>query len=250
MAISISGLFKKKVKEEPKKEPPKEESAEAPPEKVVEKETSTKRSVPKKPVPKDKPKASGKTPAKTGTSKRTPAKKGTSKTASKKAPAKKPAEKDVQTAGSKPSELKGIEKELKNYAERSRMTYDSKSTNKIFTEYLRDIFHDLGYKMVIVCDGDDGILTMLDKDDVGGDSIRSKIVVKCVYKRKGSVDVESVIDAQENGRRLRGEKTWCITTTDFDDDAVRKSKKKDAKVKLFDGNKLYAEFLSKADLRK
>ncbi len=145
-----------------------------------------------------------------------------------------------------PKVLKGFEKELKEYAQRSRMEFNPKTSNAVFTEYMSMIFRGLGYKMVMIRDAEDGIITMLDKaEDPSDDSaVRNKLVVKCVYMKRGSADVTSVISAQEAGAANRSDSTWCITTTDFDPAAVRKSKKQDAKVKLYDGQKLHKEFLS------
>ena len=203
----------------------------------------------KKPVAK---KTAEKKPAETKTS----AKKASDKKPAEKKPAaKKTAEKKEPAKGTPgpeavpgvmPKVLKGFEKELKEYAQRSRMEFNSKTSNAVFTEYMSMIFRGLGYKMVMIRDAEEGIITMLDKaDDPSDDSaVRSKLVVKCVYKKRGSADADAIISAQEAGAANRSDSTWCITTTDFDPVAVRKSKKQDAKVKLFDGQKLHKEFLS------
>ena len=152
------------------------------------------------------------------------------------------------TQGCKPPELKGLDRTLKDYAARSRMTFDASTANSVFTEYMAEVFRDLGNKMVLIRDPEMGIITMLLKpkgDD--DDSIKSKIIVKCAYLKKGSVQVGAILEAQENGALYRGDETWCVTATDFTEEAVRKSKKKDAKVKLFDGKRLYKEFLSKLE---
>ena len=177
------------------------------------------------------------------------------KTAEKKPAAKKTAEKKEPAKGTPgpeavpgmmPKVLKGFEKELKEYAQRSRMEFNSKTSNAVFTEYMSMIFRSLGYKMVMIRDAEEGIITMLNKTDDSSDdsAVRSKLVVKCVYKKRGSADADAIISAQEAGAANRSDSTWCITTTDFDPVAVRKSKKQDAKVKLFDGQKLHKEFLS------
>jgi len=167
------------------------------------------------------------------------------KTAEKKEPAKSTPGPEA-VPGMMPKVLKGFEKELKEYAQRSRMEFNSKTSNAVFTEYMSMIFRGLGYKMVMIRDAEEGIITMLDKaDDPSDDSaVRSKLVVKCVYSKRGSVGVAAIVSAQEAGAANRSDSTWCITTTDFDPAAVRKSKKQDAKVKLYDGQKLHKEFLS------
>ena len=242
--------------EAPKKEPASEK---------MPTQTTIKRDAPKKTY--------GAAETKKPAAKKTAAKKpAETKTTAKKASEKKPAEKKPaakKTAAGKsqakkepakstpgpeavpgmmPKVLKGFEAVLKDYAQRSRMEFNSKTSNAVFTEYMAMIFRGLGYKMVMIRDADDGIMTMLDKaDDSSDDSaVRRKLVVKCVYKKKGSADVSAVVSAQEAAAANRSEETWCITTTDFDPVAVRKSKKQDAKVKLFDGQKLHKEFLSKS----
>ena len=182
---------------------------------------------------------------KTSAKKTTEKKPAAKKTADKKEPAKKTPGSEA-VPGMMPTVLKGFEKELKEYAQRSRMEFNSKTSNTVFTEYMSMIFRGLGYKMVMIRDAEEGIITMLDKADHPSDdsAVRSKLVVKCVYKKRGSADVSAVVSAQEAGAANRSDSTWCITTTDFDPVAVRKSKKQDAKVKLFDGKKLHKEFLS------
>lgn len=198
----------------------------------------------KKPAAK---KTAEKKPAETKTSakKASENKPAAKKTAEKKEPAKSTPGPEA-VPGMMPKVLKGFEKELKEYAQRSRMEFNSKTSNAVFTEYMSMIFRGLGYKMVMIRDAKDGIITMLDKaEDPSDDSaVRNKLVVKCVYMKRGSADVTSVISAQEAGAANRSDSTWCITTTDFDPAAVRKSKKQDAKVKLYDGQKLHKEFLS------
>ena len=71
------------------------------------------------------------------------------------------------------------------------------------------------------------------------------MVVKCVFLKKGSAGSDSVKSAYEAGESNRADETWCVTTTDFDVNAVRRSKKKEAPVTLYDGQMLYSEFLSK-----
>ena len=189
-------------------------------------------------------------PEKKTTSKKTTSntsqKKTTPKTSSKKTSPKKTSEREKKesTAGAIPSELKGLNKQLKAFAERSRMEFNAQNANAVFTEYMAKVFRDLRYRMLMIKDADEGIMTMLGNtaDDI---SVKDKIVVMCVYMKKGSVTPQFVEQAQEAGALHHADETWCITTTDFTDSAVRKSKKQDAKVKLFDGKKLYKEFISK-----
>lgn len=222
-------------------------------------QTTIMRDAPKKtygaPVETKKP-AAKKTAEKKPSETKTAVKKASEKkTAEKKPAAKKTAEKKEPAKGTPapeavpgmmPKVLKGFEKELKEYARRSRMEFNSKTSNAVFTEYMSMIFRGLGYKMVMIRDAEEGIITMLNKTDDSSDdsAVRSKLVVKCVYKKRGSADADAIISAQEAGAANRSDSTWCITTTDFDPVAIRKSKKQDAKVKLFDGQKLYKEFLS------
>ena len=203
---------------------------EDPPKKTGEKKAPAKKTEEKKPA-----------------EKKAPAKTPTKKTSEKKAPAK---EGPHIVTGSMPTELKEFEKELKNYAQHSRMPFGPGTANAVFTEYMAGVFRGLGYKMVLMRDQDNGIITMLDNGNgsKGSDddsAIRNKLVVKCVYIKKGIVNALPVASAQEEGVRNRADEVWCITTTDFGDDAVRKSRKKDAKVRLYNGQKLYKEFLSK-----
>ena len=152
------------------------------------------------------------------------------------------------TKGKRPSELKGIERTLKDYAARTRTTFDSTTANAVFTEYMSRVFRDLGYKMLMVRDGDRGTITMLDRVETSDpNDVKNKIVVKCVYMSKGSVGPASIEEAQEDGAFYRADVTWCLTTTDFTDPAVRRSRKDGAKVRLFDGKKLFKEFLSEFD---
>ena len=170
--------------------------------------------------------------------------------APKKSAAKKaePANKEDQTsgAGTMPPELKGFEKLLKEFAGRSRMDYDAKNANTVFTEFMAKVFRDRGYKMVLIRDPDEGLISMLDRDKGEDDnSVKNKIIIRCAFMKKGSVEAAVVIDAQDDGAFYHADETWCMTATDFTDEAVRKSKKADAKVKLFDGKKLYKEFLNR-----
>ena len=130
------------------------------------------------------------------------------------------------------------------------MPFEAKTANQVFTEYMAKTFRELGYKMVLIRDQENGIITMLDREresKVPSDdsALKSKLVVKCVYMKKGTVGAESIVSAQEEGAGNRGDETWCITTTDFGEDAVRKSKKKGARVRLYNGQRLHKEFLSK-----
>ena len=270
MAFKLSSLFKKSDKNEKKEETVKEkpaakkEEVKAPSEPEVKEEV--KKAEPKpaqakksasKPAAKTASKSASKTAAKK-TETKTPAKKTaakkteTKKTETKKADTKKSAKTSSKTAAKTaddvvkmPPELKGFEKKLKDYAVHLRTEYNSKNSNYIFTEYMAKVFRDTGHKMVMIRDEDAGLITMLSNE--GGDSIKSKIAVICRFSKKGDIDASAVIEAQEMGAKNRADGTWCITTTAFSEDAVRKSKKKDAKVKLFDGKKLYKEFLSKVE---
>ena len=204
--------------------------------------------------------------AKKDTSKKVPsAKKETSskQSESKKSAAKKtadPKKKDAKTsaaskktkepetsAGTLPPELKGFESRLKGYAERSRLSFDSETYNAVFTEYMAGVFRKLGYKMVMIRNDDNCTITMLDKDETDGPELKNKFVVRCAYKRRGCADASDVVIAQADGAVYRADQTWCLTATEFTDDAVRKSKKKDARVSLYNGKRLYREFLSKLD---
>ena len=277
--FKLSNLFKKNKdsgksapsSDDPKTEPKHAEASKAEPASgKMPTQTTIKRDAPKKTygAAETKKPAAKKTAAKKPAETKTTAKKASEKKSAEKKPAaKKPAEK--KTAASKsqakkepakstsgpeavpgmmPKVLKGFETVLKDYAQRSRMEFSSKTSNAVFTEYMAMIFRGLGYKMVMIRDADDGIMTMLDKagDSSDDSAVRRKLVVKCVYKKRGSADVSAVVSAQEAAAANRSEETWCITTTDFDPVAVRKSKKQDAKVKLFDGQKLHKEFLSKS----
>lgn len=187
-------------------------------------------------------------PVKKASDKKEPAKKAPAekKAPAKKASAKKPAIPSPAIPGKVPKELKGFESELKGYAAHSRMPFSSETANMVFTEYMAKVFREAGYKMVLIRDQENGIITMLDRDKAGDeDTIKGKLVVKCVYMKKGSVDPQPVISAQEEGALNRADETWCITTTDFTQSAIRRSRKPDAKVKLLTGQKLYKEFLSK-----
>ena len=151
------------------------------------------------------------------------------------------------SAGTLPPELKGFESRLKGYAERSRMSFDSETYNAVFTEYIAGVFRKLGYKMVMIRSDDNCTITMLDKDETDGPDLKNKFVVRCAYKRRGCADASDVVIAQADGAVYRADQTWCLTATEFTDDAVRKSKKKDARVSLYNGKRLYREFLSKLD---
>ena len=256
LALKIPSLFKKTgPKEEPKVEEKKEPvievkeptskkapirkaaSKKAPVKKTPAKKTETKKAPAKKTETKKAP--AKKTETKKSTEKRPAAKKTTAKPIVKKVPAE-------QVPGTMPPELKGFERKLKMYIEHSRVAFDSKNSNRVFTEYMAKVFRDLGYKMVLIRDADAGAITMLDRD-TGNDVIKDKIIVKCCYRKKGSIDADAVMEAQENGAHFRGDETWCITTTDFTEDAIKKSKKRDAKVKLFDGKRLHKDLLSKTE---
>ena len=241
---------KKKAAESPAETSAEEDPVIQEPNEPVIENTPTKtvvmRDGPKKTYGKEEP--AKKAPAKKESEKKAPAKKEPAKkTAEKKAPAKKPAKVSAPAApGTMPKELKGFEKELKNYALHSRMPYDKSTANMVFTEYMAKVFRELGYKMVLIRDQENGIITMLDRDREGesNDSIKSKLVVKCVFMKVGSAGSDSVRSASEAGESNRADETWCVTTTDFDANAVRRSKKKEAPVTLYDGQTLYSEFLS------
>ena len=244
-------LFKKKKTAEPAKAPVEdvplfqEPRAEAEPERIPTK-TTINRDAPKKTYGKEEPVK--KAPAKKEPVKKEPAKKESAKKApaEKKALAKKPVIPSPAIPGKVPKELRGFESELKGYAAHSRMPFSSETANMVFTEYMAKVFREAGYKMVLIRDQENGIITMLDKDKAGDeDIIKGKLVVKCVYMKKGSVDPQPIISAQEEGALNRADETWCITTTDFTQSAIRRSRKPDAKVKLLTGQKLYKEFLSK-----
>ena len=252
-------FFKKKKTADPPAEAPAEETSaiqetKAPVSVKTPTKTVIKRDAPKKTYGKEE--SAKKTSVKKEPAKKTPARKEpVKKTSVKKEPAKKaPAKKtakasvpEVVIPGTMPKELKGFEKELKNYASHSRMPYDKDTANMVFTEYMAKAFRELGYKMVLIRDQENGIITMLDRDREGdsGDSIKSKLVVKCVFLKKGSAGSDLVRSAYEAGESNRADEIWCVTTTDFDANAVRRSKKKDATVNLYDGRRLYSEFLSK-----
>ena len=216
--------------------------------KKTETKTSGKKTVAKKTETK---KAETKTSGKKTVAKKTETKKADTKTSAKsssKTSAKSSSKTATKTADDTikmPPELKGFEKKLKDYAVHLRIEYNSKNSNYIFTEYMAKVFRDTGHKMVMIRDEDAGLITMLSNE--GGDSIKSKIVVICRFSKKGDIDASAVIEAQEMGAKNRADGVWCMTTTGFSEDAVRRSKKKDAKVKLFDGKKLYKEFLSKVE---
>jgi len=246
--MGLSSLFKKKSDKEPKKEiesvpvkEPVEETVE------VKEDRTTKTVVRRAPIESatEEPEPK-KAPAKKSTDKKSS--KTASKTAAKKAPAKKAAgdDKKESTAGNIPSELKTLNKQLKAFAEYSRLEFNAQTANAVFTEYMAKVFRDLRYRMLMIKDADEGIITMLGNttDDI---SVKDKIVVKCVYMKKGSVTPVYVEQTQDAGALYHSDETWCITTTDFTDAAARKSRKQDAKVRLFDGKKLYKEFISKLE---
>lgn len=262
MAFKLSSLFKKSDKKEMKEETVKEEPAakkeavKAPSEPKVKEEV--KKAEPKPaPAKKSAAKPAAKKASKTSAAKKTETKTSGKKTVAKKTETKKADTKTSAKSSSKtatktaddtikmPPELKGFEKKLKDYAFHLRTEYNSKNSNYIFTEYMAKVFRDTGHKMVMIRDEDAGLITMLSNE--GGDSIKSKIVVICRFSKKGDIDASAVIEAQEMGAKNRADGVWCMTTTGFSEDAVRRSKKKDAKVKLFDGKKLYKEFLSKVE---
>ncbi len=244
-------FFKKKKKADSPADTPVEETSaiqeDAPVSEKIPTQTTINRDAPKKTYGKAEP--AEKAPAKKEPVRKEPAKKEPAKkTAEKKAPAKKPAKvsaPSVVVPGTMPKELKGFEKELKIYAQHSRMPYDKDSAGMVFTEYMAKVFRELGYKMVLIRDQENGIITMLDREGDSDDSIKSKLVVKCVFLKKGSAGSDSVKSAYEAGESNRADETWCVTTTDFDANAVRRSKKKEAPVTLYDGQALYSEFLSK-----
>ena len=270
MAFKLSSLFKKSDKKEMKEETVKEEPAakkeavNAPSEPNVKEEV--KKAEPKPaPAKKSAAKPAAKKASKTSAAKKTETKTSGKKTVAKKTETKKADTKTSAKSSSKtsaksssktatktaddtikmPPELKGFEKKLKDYAVHLRTEYNSKNSNYIFTEYMAKVFRDTGHKMVMIRDENAGLITMLSNE--GGDSIKSKIVVICRFSKKGDIDASAVIEAQEMGAKNRADGVWCMTTTGFSEDAVRRSKKKDAKVKLFDGKKLYKEFLSKVE---
>ena len=262
MAFKLSSLFKKSDKKEMKEETVKEEPAakkeavNAPSEPNVKEEV--KKAEPKPaPAKKSAAKPAAKKASKTSAAKKTETKTSGKKAADKKTETKKADTKTSAKSSSKtatktaddtikmPPELKGFEKKLKDYAVHLRIEYNSKNSNYIFTEYMAKVFRDTGHKMVMIRDENAGLITMLSNE--GGDSIKSKIVVICRFSKKGDIDASAVIEAQEMGAKNRADGVWCMTTTGFSEDAVRRSKKKDAKVKLFDGKKLYKEFLSKVE---
>ena len=248
--MGLSSLFKKKSDKEPKKEigsTPVEEPVKEPVE--VKEDRTTKTVVRRAPI--ESAPAEGPEPKKEP-AKKTPAKKTAAKTSSKttakKSPSKKRAddEKKESTAGTIPSELKSLNRQLKGFAEYSRMEFNAQNANAVFTEYMAKVFRDLRYRMLMIKDANEGTITMLGNttDDI---SVKDKIVVKCVYMKKGSVTPIAVEQAQDAGALYHSDETWCITTTDFTDAAVRKSRKQDAKVRLFDGKKLYKEFISRLE---
>ena len=217
--------------------------------------TTSKKAAEKEPAKKATSKTAGKKADPKTASEKTPAKgaektsaKTTSKSSSKKAPAKKEteSEKKESTVSTMPPELKTMNKQLKAFAERSRMEFNSETANAVFTEYMAKVFRDLRYRMLMIKDVNEGLITMLGNttDDI---SVKDKIVVKCVYMKKGSVTPLSVEQVQNDGAFYHADETWCITTTDFTDAAVRKARKQEAKVRLFDGKKLYKEFISELE---
>ncbi len=244
LAFKISSLFKRpKPKEGIEAEPVKEVPIPEPEPVQVKEETPAKKPTAKKAAPKKETKKAA--PKKETTKKVSPKKetkkaadKKTSKTASKKA-AEEPEEIRM------PPELKRFEKGLKDYAAHIRTEYNSKNSNAIFTEYMAQVFRDLGHTMVLVRDIDMGLITMLGTDQ--GDSLKNKIVVICRFAKKGAIDTPDILDAQSLGAENRADETWCITTTEFSASAVRKARTPDAKVRLFDGRKLYKEMISKIE---
>ena len=235
LAFKISSLFKRpKPKEGIEAEPVKEVPIPEPEPVQVKEETPAKKPTAKKAAPKK------------GTSKKVSPKKETKKTADKKTSktvSKKAAEEPEEIR--MPPELKRFERGLKDYAAHIRTEYNSKNSNAIFTEYMAQVFRDLGHTMVLVRDIDMGLITMLGTDQ--GDSLKNKIVVICRFAKKGAIDTPDILDAQRLGAENRADETWCITTTEFSASAVRKARTPDAKVRLFDGRKLYKEMISKIE---
>lgn len=169
----------------------------------------------------------------------------TKKTAAPKKTAEPKKESETSAEGVMPPEMKGFDKVLKDFAAYSRLKYDANSANSIFAEYMAKTFRDMGYKMVLIRDPEKGLISMLDRSNGNDDGIKNKIIVRCAYMKKGSVSAAVIIDAQDDGSFYRADETWCLAATDFTEEAIRRSKKKDAKVKLFDGKKLFKEFLSR-----
>ena len=149
------------------------------------------------------------------------------------------------TEGVMPPELKGFEKVLKDFAAHSRLKYDASSANQIFAEYMAKTFRDMGYKMVLIRDQEKGLISMLDRASGSDEAIKNKIIVRCAYMKKGSVEAAVIMDAQDDGSFYRADETWCITPVDFTEAAKRRARKEGAKVRLFDGKKLFKEFLSR-----
>ena len=249
LAFKISSLFKRSklkegieaepVKEVPIPEPePVQVKEETPAKKLTAKKAASKKEIGKKETKKAAPKKE--------TSKKVSPKKETKKTADKKTSktaSKKAAEEPEEIR--MPPELKRFERGLKDYAAHIRTEYNSKNSNAIFTEYMAQVFRDLGHTMVLVRDIDMGLITML--GTVQGDSLKNKIVVICRFAKKGAIDTPDILDAQRLGAENRADETWCITTTEFSASAVRKARTPDAKVRLFDGRKLYKEMISKIE---
>ena len=251
---------KRPVKKAAEKEPAKKAAAKTPSKKTAEKEPAKKtasKTAEKKPAEKkaasktSSKKTAEKEPAKKTAAKKAekePAKKTASKSTAKKASAKKDAEEEKKgsTASAIPPELKTLNKQLKAFAERSRMQFNSETANAVFTEYMAKVFRDLRYRMLMIKDANEGLMTMLGNttDDI---SVKDKIVVKCVYMKKGSVTPLCIEQVQNDSAFYHADETWCVTTTDFTDAAVRKARKPEAKVKLFDGKKLYKEFISELE---
>ena len=153
--------------------------------------------------------------------------------------------------GGFPSELKGFDKRLKDYAARIRTTFNKGTANSVFTEYMSMVFRDTGHSMVIVRDIEEGIITMLERADRDDNySVKNKIVVRCVYQKDGSVGPEYVRAAQEDGSFYYSEETWCVTPVDFTKAAVAASHKEEPNVRLIDGKKLYTEYISRFDKRR
>lgn len=250
--MGLSSIFKKN-KDKPVKEGTPKESAEQPKAEVKEDRTTKTKVMrtPSKTGDVGKGYAYGKTSPLKKTS--SAAKKTSSSSKKAVSVAKTSSSKKKATAGKKdqipgtiPPELKDLNKLLKAFAERSRTEFNAKTANSVFTEYVAKIFRDLRYKMLLIQDADAGVMTMLG-NTVDGEAVKEKIVVKCVYMRKGSVESEVVAEAQEVGAHYRGEEIWCVTSTDFTESAVRRSRKQGAKVRLIDGRKLYRDFISELE---
>ena len=213
---------------------------------------SGKRSAPKKSVEEKVPKKAPETKRAATTSRTVPVEKPVKKeTVPKKAvsepktPVKRSPAKSAAT-GKRSLEMIELDKRLEDFAKHIRVKYDPRSADAVFTEYMARAFREMGYKMVLIRDLDIGLITMLDRPkDEHDDSLKDKIVVRCIYLREGSVTPEVIISVQEEGAFYHADETWCITPAEFSEAAKRRARKEGAKVKLFDGRKLFKEFLSR-----